>query len=308
MIQALLRRKIKFGRSKGVSTVIGTIFFVIVALLIYVNIFMWTVSQNSVYSQYVIQSHQMDADRFSERIIISQGNYSVAGDKVRVDALLTNEGPVSVQILTLWVVDNTIGKYGFNNTIRSLNINLNPGDSRSVSGEVIIPGTGPDHAFDVWFVTARGNMISFEKARYVTVSTLTEAMGPILLDYNSLRWYSTDTGNSGTWQVSRSETSLEWSINVTNWGDEDIKLSYDSIFMIFSEGQSMVWYIKQEYVLVVNEEVNVTFCWDRPNSGKYITSQLPPAGTYAVYIVLIGTHTSGKHYGQTIPFVAVKVV
>ena len=100
-----------------------------------------------------------------------------------------------------------------------------------------------DHVFNIWFVTARGNLISFGEARYITISDLTEAIGPVLLDHRSLRWYSKAIGNNGTWQVSRSETSLKWFLNLTNWAHGDIELSYDSIFMISSAGQSMVWYI-----------------------------------------------------------------
>lgn len=306
MTQPFLPNKEIWKNSKGVSGIIAAIFLVLIVFFLYANVFTFILIQNTSFQEGVSEVNQRDIDRSSEKITVSNVDYAVAEDQVYVHAQVTNDGPVSVQIITLWVIDTTIQKYGYNDT---LNINLKAGDSRSVSGEVTIPGTSPGHVFNMWFVTARGNLISFEKRPYVSVSNMTEAMGPLLLDYKSLMWYSTDTGHNGTWQVPTTEKSLEWSLNVINWGHESINLSYDSIFMILSGGgQSNVWYIKHEYTALVDQKVSITFCWDKRDSGKYITSGIVPADTYAVYVVLVGTYASGKHYGQTIPFVAIKVV
>jgi hypothetical protein len=133
-------------------------------------------------------------------------------------------------------------------------------------------------------------------------------MGPILFKYETFRWYSVQSGHSGTWEISRSEKKVVWSVNLTNWMERDISLSYDSMLMILSGSQGMVWYIKEPYVLKVNEEVTIYFCWQKPGGvGNYIESLLPPEGTYTVIIVLVGTYSDGERYAQTIPFSAVKI-
>jgi hypothetical protein len=286
----------RFGSSRGISTVVGTIFLVLVVFVICTNVFLWTMIQNTRYNQAVKESHQMDANRFNERVVISRGAYSVAGDRVRVDATLSNEGPVPVQVITLWVVDATINNYGFKN---GLNINLNAGDSRTVSGEMTIPGTESNHRFNIWYVTARGNLVSFVKERYVTISNMTSVMGPVLLNYQSLRWIS-ETGNSGTWEIPKNEKIKEWFLSLTNYGDEDITLSTSSMFRLEAGAESNQWYLKEKYTLAVGQEVTITFVSKTPSSMS--------VGTYPTTITLVGKYASDQPYGQMFSFVAIEVV
>ncbi|TET28828.1 MAG: hypothetical protein E3J73_00285, partial [Candidatus Bathyarchaeum sp.] len=77
-----MHRKNRFRRcSKGVSTVIGTIFLVLIALTVATNVFLWTFTQNANYNQAVKESSQMDADLSSERIVAYNTVYSVSQDE-----------------------------------------------------------------------------------------------------------------------------------------------------------------------------------------------------------------------------------
>ena len=96
----------------------------------------------------------MDVDRFSEMIATSHANYSIPQqpNTVQVGITVSNEGPVSAQIITAWVVWILGGttKYGFNDT---LNINLNPGDTLPLTIRVAIPGVSSTGTFNGWLVT-----------------------------------------------------------------------------------------------------------------------------------------------------------
>ena len=173
----------RFSRdSKGISTAIGTILLVLAMFVISSNVFLFTISQNTVYSESIRQSHQTDTDRFNEKIVASDANYTVWGGKVKVEATLTNVGAVAAQIINLWVFDTTIQKYGFNDTIVSLNLNLNPGQIlylRDLDAIMVsIPGAGSADNFNSWFVTARGNTVAIEKTEEIIISQVAQGIGP----------------------------------------------------------------------------------------------------------------------------------
>jgi hypothetical protein len=277
---------------------------VVILVSIYANVFLWTSIQNDIYNREVIHSMQMDSDRFNEKIVAKKIFYTIWGTTVNVKATIVNEGPIPVKIITLWVEDITVREYGFKN---NLNIVLDSGGKYQLDVDVTVNAVASGHELNIFIITARGNRVVLTRS-YAEVSSLTEAMGPILFKYETFRWYSVQSGHSGTWEISRSEKKVVWSVNLTNWMERDISLSYDSMLMILSGSQGMVWYIKEPYVLKVNEEVTIYFCWQKPGGvGNYIESLLPPEGTYTVIIVLVGTYSDGGRYAQTIPFSAVKI-
>jgi len=179
--------------SKGISTVIGTVLLVLALFVVSSNVFLFTISENMRYSESVRESHQTDMNRFDEKITASDGNYSVWGDKVKVEVTLTNVGAVAAQIINLWVFDTTIQKCGFNDTIVSLNLNLNPGQTLDLRGseviEVSILGAGSADNFNSWFVTARGNTVAIEKTEEVIVAQVAQGIGSMAMDFYTFRYY-----------------------------------------------------------------------------------------------------------------------
>jgi len=156
-------KKIWKGRSKGVSTVIGTVFLMLIIFMVSTNVLLWTFSQNALYTQAEKDVNQEEVDRRNEKIVATDGDYSVSGNDVTVEATLTNAGSVAVQIINLWVFATPIQTY---NCI-SLNLSLNPGNVTELTGSnaILVPVDRADSADDFvsWFVTRRGNTIPLEK-------------------------------------------------------------------------------------------------------------------------------------------------
>ena len=185
-------KKIWKGRSKGVSTVIGTVFLMLIIFMVSTNVLLWTFSQNAIYTQAVKDENQKFADRRNENVVALGGNYSVLGSEVTVKVILRNAGSVAVQIINLWVFDTTIQKY--NNTVTPLN--LNPGDNRPESVVVTIPGAGQNDTFTSWFVTARGNTVPLEKEQGgVIVAQLAQGIGSVAMEFYTFRYFKYKVGS-----------------------------------------------------------------------------------------------------------------
>ena len=147
------------GRSKGISTVIGTVFLILIILMVSTNVILWTFSQDAQYTLAVQDENQKSVDRLSENVIASGANYSVSGNDVTVEAILTNAGSTGVQIINLWVFDTDLTNQRYAN--KSVDLSLFPGDVEyhigGSSPVVTIPGADANHTFVSWFVTGRGN-------------------------------------------------------------------------------------------------------------------------------------------------------
>jgi len=284
-MRALWRRKIRIGRSPGISTVIGAIFFVIITLLITTNIFLWSIAQHNQYNQVVIQCNQMDADRINERIIVDNGNYSIASPYVKVNATLVNGGPIASQIISLWVIDNTIDNYGYT-SFSSSPINLDPGEEWRINKSVTIPECQTYHSYDIWVVTARGNRIPIEQNEYVTF--ILQMMGPVQVKFGSIRWRSAEDGSSGTYQIPK----VIWSIDVINYGFQDIHLNNTSAFLVDTprekeEVKVKSFYIDHEYALPAGKTVTLEF-WRKLPGDKDYEKEFKEAGINPVTVTLVG--------------------
>ncbi|MFQ6065155.1 MAG: hypothetical protein ACE5L6_06740 [Candidatus Bathyarchaeia archaeon] len=183
------------GHSRGVSTIIGTVFLMLIIFMVASNVLLWTFSQNAEYNEVVMARSQEEADRRDERVVASNGSYSVDGDKVTVEAELTNSGALASHVINLWVLDTTEQRY--NNT--GMSTSLRPGESETVSVVVTIPETDESHTFNSWFVTARGNTIPLEEENDEEEGTmwaqLAQGLGSLVLDFHSFRYY-TYSGNT----------------------------------------------------------------------------------------------------------------
>jgi len=196
LIRALWLKKILKGRSKGVSSVIGTVFLVLVVFAISTNVFLWTISQNAVYNQAVSAANQKNVDRMNENVVATLGNYTVlSGNRVAVEAKLTNEGSVATQLINLWVFDTSKQTYGFNDTIASRSeSNLNPGQFWDLTGSkaiiVTVPAAGSLDNLNAWFVTARGNTVPVTVTTGIIVAQVSQGIGSIAMDFGSFVYYN----------------------------------------------------------------------------------------------------------------------
>lgn len=186
------------GHSKGLSTVLGTVFLALVIFAVSTNVFIWTLSRNADYTQAVKDENQKDVDRLSENVIASGANYSVSGDDVTVKATLTNGGSVVAQIINLWVFDADPASQRYTN--KSLDLNLKPGEVLNLTGldslTVTIPGADASHEFISWFVTSRGNTVPLETAddmlskdELIAELVSQGGVGPMIYDFYEFRYY-----------------------------------------------------------------------------------------------------------------------
>jgi len=328
-----LRRKTRFGSSKGVSTVIATVFLVLTVLVLSTNMFLWTLTQNALYNQAVKERNQQDVDRLIENIIATNATYWVPSTgTVNVTADLANAGSISAQIVTLWVLDATQRKYNVTD-LRASNFNLNPGDHRLLSRAVQIPGATSSNMFSAWIVTARGNKVNLATVQTVIVSDVTQGIGSMALNFFAFRYFtyatSTKLANypSGTtsFNVPGQGTPIAFGALLTNLDPQKSTITlnkYSNIWLIFPGAPGQ---IVQFFIVNVASDGTITTGGYTPisiaykattlivfasaSSSSFSQSSVPPSLTpnpAAVNLMLLGT-IGTRDYGQNIPFVSVYV-
>ena len=116
-------------------------------------------NRNVAFQDAAIQSQQLDIDRNTERIIISNVTYTpVAGQPGQYNIALTirNIGPIPVQLVRIWL-RNAEAEY--------TNLNISPpiilqsGGKTSEDFSFTMSGTSMSEIV-FWLVTARGNLVS----------------------------------------------------------------------------------------------------------------------------------------------------
>lgn len=334
-----------FKDSKGISTAIGTVLLVLAMFVVSSNVIMWTISQNTVYSESVRESHQTDAARSSEKIVASDGNYSVLGSKVKVEARLTNIGAVAAQIINLWVFDITQQKYGFNDTIISLNLNLNPGQILDLTGAeaitVTIPSVTSTDEFNSWFVTARGNVVPVTESDVngTIIAQVSQGIGKVGMNFDSFVYYHVISVGGGKYGLQEypnglegfsvpGDTNIAFRVILTNYDAQKRTITLNShsvLWMIFPTIPQQVrcsyWYIVNVDGTGTIEDTfsTISLSYDVPTMIYFASSEdlgppwsnfTPSSSKYdgpaAINLMLFGT-IDGSSFGQNIPFVSVYV-
>ncbi|MHC3130196.1 MAG: hypothetical protein IBV52_09000 [Candidatus Bathyarchaeota archaeon] len=334
----MLRRIIRFRRcSKGVSTVIGTIFLVLIALTVATNVFLWTFTQNANYNQAVKESSQRDADLSSERIVAYNTVYSVFTGNVEVTTTMTAQGPLSAQIITVWVtwtVENNT-KYGS----ETVNITLTPGDT--ITKTIPVPVSGAldvDGEFNGWLVTARGNRVPLElkKVETITIADVSLGIGAISMNFTNFKYYNVTnddvldnypTGASGydVNQPPKQEyPGIAFQVTITNFDLENRSISLSSsslLWMLFPTTEQSIrgamWYIVNvndgiiantftPIIIAHNSQKTLYFASATDASGGFTPCLSGYGGTAAVNLALIG-QIAGSPYGQNLPFVSIHI-
>lgn len=302
------------GNSKGFSSVIGTTFMVLVMMFLGTSVFLWTLSQNTLYNEAVRTRNQEDADRRNEGVVVLGGNYSVSGDNVTVLVVLKNAGSVAAQIINLWVVDTNQSRYAN----KPLNLNLNPGDVEPSWLTVTIPGADASHDFVSWFVTARGNTVPLEKEQEgIIVAQLAQGIGYLAMNFSSFKYYEV-TGN----QLGPPKSGFNipggkdivFSLYLTNLDEHhrNVNLTAYSLLWLYSATGAKT--VSFPIAKVVNQTlVNFDFQileYGKPTKlffGTDSTTATNVKGSLCAANLLLYGNIGSDDYGQNIPFVAVYV-
>ena len=340
MKRGLLPKIIRFRRcSKGVSTVIGTIFLVLIALTVATNVFLWTFAQNAAYNQAVKERSQMDADLSSERIVAYDTVYSVSTGNVEVNTTMTAQGPLSAQIITVWVTwtDGSDTKYGS----ETVNINLTAGDTITQTINVNVPGahdTGGDTC-NGWLVTARGNIVPLElkEVEEITIADVSLGIGAISMNFTNFKYYNVTnnvldnypTGGGEGYSViqpSGQGFGIAFQVCLTNFDihKRDIELYSHSVFFTLfpvtpAQPRGAMWYIVNvnasgiiaddftNIIINYGDSINLFFASKIDLSEDVFDPSLSSfTGIAPANLALFGK-IGGQSYGQNIPFVSIYV-
>jgi FlaG/FlaF family flagellin (archaellin) len=342
----MLPRKTRFRRcSKGVSTVIGIIFLVLIALTVATNVFLWTFTQNAAYNQAVKESSQMDADRSSERIDAYYTVYSVypvSPDKVNVTTTMTAQGALSAQIITVWVTwtDGNDIKYGS----ETVNINVTSGDTITPP-PITVTMSGAlagDGEFNGWLVTARGNRVPLEEKRVeeIVVSDVALGIGAISMDFSNFKYYNvtengglyvlhnyTNGGDEG-YRVIQGGDGVAFKICLTNYDIDNRSITLYSPSVLWTlfpnpknplQARGSMWYIVNVNAsgFIADDFTNITINYG-DSRDLFFAAELDVnedvfkphlssfLGLAPVNLALYGT-IGGESYGQNIPFVSIYI-
>jgi len=326
------RRKL-IANSRGFSSIVGAVFAVLVMISLMSTVFVWSLSQNTLYNNTVTQTRQADLDRSNEKVLANVTCSRVDSSTVSVNGTVENDGPLSAQIVTLWALDANTTTYGF----KSLNITLKPGNITTLSGptyNVPLANSAGD-SLSCWFITGRGNPIS-EKSVSSTIinnysngtggvpdyARVSGGIGSISMDFKAFRSYllvgSVLQAPRASFTFGYNE-NVVFSVNVTN-----LDITKNSILL---NQLSMLWIVTPQAGAIKG------YGWNIANVTNNIIAPLGPsdrmalpynmttivyfgpgkAGTNAlnvgggaVNLLLIGTIGTAD-YGQNLPFIGVTV-
>jgi len=338
--------KIWKGRSRGISSVIGTVFLILIIFAISTNVFLWTISQSAIYNQAVRDANQKNADRMNENVIVTGGNCTwYSENRVTVTAKLTNAGSVAAQLINLWVFDTSKQTYGFNSSIASMSeSNLNPGQVADFTGSkamiVTVPSASSGDNFNAWFVTARGNTVPIVTSGGIIIAQVSQGIGSIGMDFSSFIYYNV-TYVSGKYRLQvwpngkegyyAPQGNIAFRVILTNFDINKrtiILNSHSALWMIFKTGtptqprsgwwhivnvNSAGWVTSQmqgtfsAVSLPYAQPIMVYFASENDlGTGNFKLSNPGWNGPAAVNLMLFGTIGTST-FGQNIPFVSVYV-
>jgi hypothetical protein len=320
------------------------VFAVLVMISLISTVFVWSLSQNTLYNNTVTQTRQADLDRSNEKTVVLNTTYTPYNNNVNVYAQIQNIGSSSIQFITVWVyVSNSTPwtKYNFASLV---NASVQGGSTFTLNVTLTATGVNSNstYSFSSWLITARGNTVALQRtivnANNIIVSQTTQGIGALMMDFQNFTYYnitqnapyvlqSFPVGDIGYYvQGKKNSAQFAFRVIITDLdlSQRDIVLTSSSVFFsVFptttSAFQGVAWYIvnvNEATGAISNSFTPVTLHYNQPVSlyfasrdpGTYSPfTQDPPAGTTPVNLALIGS-IGGVSFGQNIPFVSIYIV
>jgi len=192
----LLRRFVKGKR--GISTVLGTVYFVIIMLLAF-NLVLWEIGQMDTYQQSVNERNQIDWERLNEKVEIV---FALVSSSNHLNVTVTNVGGLTAHLVDLWVTDRTPSPPV--QSLFVLNDYVSPGSTVANIGDDI--SVDPTHAYKVRIVTERGNTL---ETTHVYPPGFTP-FPPLTFSFGSMKIKYTGKYNSATDSAHPERDSQGW--------------------------------------------------------------------------------------------------
>ncbi len=338
----LYSKNLRMNR-KGVSSIIGAIFMILIIWCIASSYFFFTLSQNTTYNEAVKETNTYAIQRMSESVQAINTVYKVLSNNiVTVTVNVQNIGSSPVEFTTLWVYvsEDNWNNYGF---IADLSVMLNAGETLTSDFTVPVEGVTTTGAFNyaAWFVSSKGNNIALRQfnTESIVVSQTTNGIGSLMMDFQDFKYYTYSStnpyklniagGSSGYIVTTGTGTAIAFKVILTNLDYQfknDIILYSGSVF--FSIFPTTVQQVRGSYwyIVNVNEQTgqvsssytNIVLHYNVPTavyfaSGQAIKTGSPfiPStpvytGTSPINLAIVGTK-GDQAFGQNIPFVSISV-
>jgi len=148
---------------KGISTVAGALFFVIIMITLMIGITFWSMSVQR-------EMNDIDVARASEDLIINEVQFVSTPEK-KVAINVTNKGSVGVLIVAAWVIDITPGQpeIHFRSDLTELPDYARDGGVPLAPGRTVVIYVPFDwvsgHVYNVKLVTQRGRVFIYANAQ-----------------------------------------------------------------------------------------------------------------------------------------------
>ncbi len=324
--------------NRGVSSIIGAIFMILIVGSLASAYFFYTLNENALYNNAIRARNDFELARMSESVQISETVYRInSAGSVSISAKIFVIGGYSVNFTTLWLSVNedvTVSNY------TSLNIAVSGGGLYQLDATVQVSGTIPSgtYHFAAWLISSRGNTFALESLRTnsIVAAQTTQGIGSLAMDFQNFTYYQVKlvgttyhvdlgTGTSA-YTIVKSTAPLAICVNFTNFDtkNRDILLNQNSeLFSIFpSTGgnyKAVTWYIIKvnaetgeilpftSQTLAYSVSTLVFFAAMVPGSTtSFVASNDMFTGVCPVNLALTGT-IGASPFGQNIPFVSILV-
>jgi hypothetical protein len=313
-------------KNKGVSTVIGSILFMLVVVTIASTLFIALYT----YHQKTQEAIVIEQERAQERIVLKALSTNTSNGVEYVKTVsLTNNGSITSWIRAIYI-DN---KFLCDPSILS----TNPTTCVNVKGSLQLNfpnGVPYNETAKLTIATERGiRATEIEGSLKNNTQSQPPApkwgFGPLMLNFTEFYYMNYSDwrpdGNFSSskwawgWHVTSAGQAIVWNITVTNIDTQDITLSqFSCLTLIPNDQQSNTrcpWYIQPTtgniQIIPSKATTNIIYVWktsDLSNTPQNAYNQ----GTNRIFLTFFGNFTAnGKKvasYGQTIPFEAVIVI
>lgn len=230
-----------FAKSKrGVSTVIGVVFFALV-ILMGSSLIIWEITQHDAYMQVASERDRLDWEKQNEIIEIESA--SIFDGKL--SASVINKGAVTAHLVDLWITEYSSTTANWRRVF-PINYYLNPGNTTTNIGQDLeTPELDPERTYVIKIVTERGNIATtiFPEPSEVTEYVMPHSWIDIgilrfYFDYYSLNFTSEYHHDpSPAWVVPGKEKIMFY-VKIVNTGKHPITLRKYCVFyaMEYREG------------------------------------------------------------------------
>lgn len=223
-----MKRFIKCKR--GLSTVIGAVFCVLVILMGF-SFILWEANQYDSYIDAVNERTRLDQEQANEMVAI--GDSSIAGDDLNFSVI--NTGAVTAHLVSLWVTEYSGTTANWHVGPISISNYLNPGSTTIITET--IEGVDPDLNYLIKIVTERGNVAKKLYEPGIQPGTGGEFIGgPFLLEFSAEAFRYTSDNNPASpataFEIDNDRNDIVFWIKFNNRATRGIQISQHSFFLV----------------------------------------------------------------------------